>query len=70
MRRSSKIARDIFVAGLATLRANKLRAGNTRWRENRSVCLKRAARKQNHGERGRSPDAPQNFLALTVGPSS
>jgi hypothetical protein len=68
MRRSAKVAHDLFVAGPAFLCADELRAGNTGWREN---CLVRsAARKQNHGERSHSPDAPKQFFALTVDPSS
>ena len=58
MRRCTKVARDILVAGLATFRTNELRAGDLGRCENRSVCLKRAARKQNHGERRCSPNAP------------
>ena len=68
MRRSTKITRDILVTCLATFRANELRAGNAWRRKNCSV--RRAARKQNHGERGCAPDAPKQFFALTVGPSS
>jgi len=70
MRSRPKIARDIFVTGFATLGTNKFRARDARRRENRSVCLKGAARKENHGERGCSPDAPKKFFALTVDPSS
>jgi hypothetical protein len=32
--------------------------------------IRRAARKQNHGERGHSPDAPKKLFAPTVDPSS
>jgi len=52
----SKITHNFFVAGPALLRADKLRARDARRRENRLV--RRAARKQYHGERGCSPDAP------------
>ena len=68
MRCSAKVARDIFVAGLAFLRADEFRARNAWWRKNCSV--RRAARKKNDGQRGYSPDAPKQFLALTVDPSS
>ena len=68
MRRGAKVAHDLFVAGPAFLRAHELRTRNARWREN---CLVRsAARKQNHGERSHSPDAPKQLFALTVDPSS
>jgi hypothetical protein len=70
MRRSPKIARNIFVTGLATFRAGELRSRDARWRENSLVCFERAARKQNHGERGRSPGAPKKLFAPTVDPSS
>lgn len=68
VRRCAEIPCDLFVAGRTLVRADELGAWNT-WRgENCPVCS--AAGKQNHGERGYSPDAPQNFLALTVRPSS
>ena len=68
VRRCSEVAHDLFVAGRAFLCADKLRTRNARRREN---CLvRRAARKQNHGERGSSPDAPKQLFALTVDPSS
>ena len=68
MRRGPKIPCDIFVTSRATFRANELRARDAGRRQNCSVCG--AARKQNHGQRDCSPGAPQNFLALTVDPSS
>ena len=68
VRRGAKVAHDFFMAGPAFLRTNELRAGNAGWRKNRST--RRAARKQNDGQRCCSPDAPQNFLALTADPSS
>jgi hypothetical protein len=64
----SEVAHDLFVAGLAFLRSDKLRARDTRRCENCPACG--AARKQNHGQRGCSPDSPQNILAPTVDPSS
>jgi len=68
MRRSAKIARNIFVAGFTTFGAYELRARDAGRRENCPVCG--AAGKQNHGERGCSPNAPKQFFALTVDPSS
>ena len=65
---SAKVARDIFVAGLAFLGADEFRARNAGRRENCSICG--SARKQYDGERDCSPGAPKNFLALTVDPSS
>ena len=70
MRRGPKITHNLFVAGPAFLSADKLRAGNTGWREDGAVRFERAARKQNDGQRGRSPDRPQQFLAFTVDRSS
>ena len=68
VRRCAEIAHYIFVARFAFLGTDEFSPRNTWRRENGPVC--RAARKQNHGERGCSPDAPQNFLARTVRPSS
>src|SRR5215471_7121421 len=68
MRRSTKVAHDLFMAGFTFLRADEFRAGNAGRRKNSSV--RRAARKQNHGHRDCCPHAPKDFLALTVGPSS
>jgi hypothetical protein len=68
MRCGAKIAHDLFVAGPAFLCANELRAWNAGRRKN--GLIRRAARKQNHGERGCSPDAPKQPFALTVDPSS
>jgi hypothetical protein len=56
VRRCSEIAHDFFVAGLAFLRADEFRARDAGRRKNCSV--RRAARKQNYGERGYSPYAP------------
>ncbi len=68
VRRSFEISRDFVVTRVAALGAYELRARDAGRRKN--GLIRRAARKQNHGERGCSPDAPQNFLALTVDPSS
>ncbi len=68
MRRCFEVAHDLFVTGLAFLRADKLCAGNARRRENCSA--RRAAGKQDDGQRSSSPGTPKNFLALTVDPSS
>ena len=68
MRSCSKIAHDLFVAGRAFLRANELRAGDTGRGENCSI--RRAAGKQNHGQRDGSTRTPQQAFALTVDPSS
>jgi hypothetical protein len=68
VRRCPEVANNFFVASLTLFRADELRTGNTGWRENCPVCG--AARKQNHGQRDCSPGTPQNFLALTVDPSS
>ena len=70
MRRRFEIPHDRFVAGRAFFRPDKLGAGNARWREDRAVRFKRAAGKQNDGERGCSPDCPQQFFAFTVKPPS
>jgi hypothetical protein len=64
----SEVAHDLFVARRTLLRADELRARDAGRRKNCLVCG--AARKQNHGERDCPPDAPQNFLALTVDPSN
>jgi hypothetical protein len=68
VRRCSEVAHDFFVASLTFFRANELRARNAGRCQN--CPAGGAARKQNHGQRGCSPDAPQNFFALTVDPSS
>jgi len=68
VRRSSEVAHDFLVASLTFLGANELRARYAGRRQNCSAGG--AAGKQNDGQRGCSPDAPQNFLALTVDPSS
>ena len=68
MRRCSEVARDRFVAGRAFLRADELRARDTRWSENRSAGG--ATGKQNYGQRNCSPSAPEQAFALTVDPSS
>jgi len=68
MRGRSKIANDLFVAGGAFFRADKLRARDAGRRENRSVGG--TARKQNDGERDRSSGTPQQAFAPTVHPSS
>jgi hypothetical protein len=70
VRCGSEIAYDLFMAGATFLCADELRAGNTRGCKNRLICFERAARKQNHGERGHSPYAPKKSFALTVDPSS
>jgi hypothetical protein len=70
VRRGAKIARDVFVAGLACFRPNKLRARNARRRENGAVRFKRAAGKQNYGQRDTTPGRPPKFFTLTVDPSS
>ena len=64
----AKVARDIFVTGRAFLRADELRARDTRWSENRSAGG--ATGKQNYGQRNCSPSAPEQAFALTVDPSS
>jgi len=66
MRGSSKIASDWFVAGFAGVRPDKFRPDDLRGRKDGTIGLKRAARKQNDGQRGCSPDRPQQFLASTV----
>ena len=64
----AKIAHDLFVAGFTFLRTDKLSARNAGRRKD---CPgRRAAGKQNDGQRGCSPGTPQNFLALTADPSS
>ena len=68
VRRCAKVAHDLFVAGRALLCANELRARDAGRRQNCPVCG--AARKQNDGQRGCSPSAPQQFFALAVDPSS
>jgi hypothetical protein len=68
VRRGAEVANNFFVAGLTLFRADELCAGNAGRRENCSA--RRAARKQNYGQRGYSPGAPKQFLALTVDPSS
>jgi len=65
---STKIARNIFMAGLATFGADELSARDTGRSENCSVGC--AARKENYGQRGRSSGTPQQGFALTVNPSS
>jgi hypothetical protein len=64
----SEIAHDLFVAGRALLRANKLGARDAGRGENCSIGS--AARQQNDGERDRSPSTPQQGFAPTVDPSS
>lgn len=64
----SEIADDLFVAGGAFFRADKLRARDTRRSDNCSVG--RAAGKQNYRQRDCSPGTPQKAFALTVNPSS
>ena len=66
--RCPEIARDLFVARRAFLRADKLRARNAGWRQNGSVCG--AAGKQNDGQRYCSSRTPQQAFAPTVNPSS
>jgi hypothetical protein len=68
VRCGAKVAHDFFVAGLALFRADELRARDAGRRKNRST--RRAARKKNYSQRDCSSGAPQNFLALTVNPSS
>ena len=64
----SEVANDLFVAGGAFLRADKLRARNA-WRSE-NCSIGRTAGKQNHRECYGSPGTPQQTLALTVDPSS
>ena len=68
MGRCPEIARDLFVARRAFLRADKLRAGDTRRSKDRSVS--RAARKQNDGQRNSSPRTPQQAFTPAEDPSS
>ena len=68
MSRGPEIPRNIFVAGLARFRTDELRADDARRREDRAIRFKRAARKKNDGERGCSPDCPQQLFAFTVQP--
>lgn len=68
VRSGAKVAHDLFVAGRALLSSDELRPRDAGRRQNCSVCG--AAGKQNDGQRGCSPDTPQNSLALTVHPSS
>ena len=63
----SKVARDVFVAGLTFLRADELRARNAGRRKKCSISC--ATRKQNYGERGYPPERPKQLFALTVRPS-
>ena len=70
MRRRPKIARNIFVTRRAFLGADELCTRDAGWRENRLISFERTARKQNHGERSHSPDAPKKLFAPTVDPSS
>jgi hypothetical protein len=65
---STKIARNIFMAGLATFGADELSARDARRSEN--CATGRAAGKQNDGERDGSSCAPQQTFAPTVDPSS
>jgi len=65
---SSEIPRDLFVARCAFLRADELRTGNAGRSKNCAVC--RAARKQNYSQCDYCSSPPQNFLALTMCPSS
>lgn len=58
------------MTGLATFRADEFRTGNTGGCENRAICFERAAGKQNDGERGRTPERPQQLFAFTVEPPS
>jgi hypothetical protein len=51
-----KVAHDLFVAGFAFLRADKLGAWNAGRRKNCSI--RRATGKQNDGQRDCSPGAP------------
>jgi len=68
MSRGPKIPGNRFVTGLACFRTNKLRAGNAGRCEDGAIRLERAARKQNDGQRGCSPNCPQQFLAFTAQP--
>jgi len=68
MRGCPKVAHDLFMAGRALLRANKLGARDAGRGENCSRC--RTAGKQNYGQRRCSPGAPQKSFAPTVDPSS
>ena len=68
MRRSTKVAHDLFMAGFTFLRADEFRAGNAGRRKNGSIGG--AAGKENDGKRGSSSQAPQQSFAPTVDPSS
>lgn len=56
--RCGEITGDRFVTRCASVGTDKLRAGNARGCENGAARFECAARKQNHGERNCSPDAP------------
>ena len=56
MRRSAKVAHDVFVAGLTFFGANELGAGNARRSKNCSIGG--AAGKQNYRQRGSSSGTP------------
>ena len=64
----SKIPRDLLVTCRAFFRADELRARDAGRSKNCSV--RRAAGKQNYGQRDRSTGAPQQAFAPTVHPSS
>jgi hypothetical protein len=64
----SEIANDLFVAGGAFLRADKLRTWDAGRSKNRSI--RGATGKQNYRQRNGSPGTPQQAFALTVDPSS
>lgn len=49
MRRGPEIAGDLVMAGIASFRADKLRAGNHGWRNDGPICFERTAGKQNEG---------------------
>jgi hypothetical protein len=62
-----KVAHDLFVAGFAFLGPDEFCARNAGRRQD--CATRRAAGKQNDGQRDCSPCAPQNSLALTANPS-
>ena len=70
VRCSGEITGDRLVTGRTRLGTDELRPGNAGWGENGTVRFEVAARKQDDGESGSSPDAPEKLFALTAEPSS
>jgi hypothetical protein len=56
------------MARFAFFRPDELGAGDAWRRENGAIRFERAAREKDYGQRGYSPDRPQDFIALTAQP--